>query len=451
MAKDDIRKDSKGRKLRNGESQGADGRYRYQYQDTNGKRASVYSWTLTHNDAIPVGKKQKQGDSLREKEQRIDIDLANQINSQKGNMSVYNLLKVWTDLRWKEIRESTRNGYRTNLKFMEMDPFGQRKIKDVSYADAETWMQSLHDKQGKGYSSLHTLKGMLNQAFLMAKRSRWVIDNPFDFSLNKKRYGGTKMREALSRKDMRRFLDFVQSDNHFSKYYDGIFILFGTGLRISEFCGLTKDDIDFVNHVIHVRRQLIRVHDGSKMLLFIEEPKSVNGVRDVPMMGDVEIAFENVIKNRPQLDTEPVIYTQDGKQSASGFLWFDKNQNLEVAQHWQNHLRWAAAKFNRTYKDELPDVSPHVCRHTFCSNCAGAGMNPKTLQVIMGHSDISMTLNVYTHLEAGDIMQEFTHLIDNKQFDFYKIDRKPETVSLDDSSDEDEGEVNFDEEIDDDE
>lgn len=49
---------------------------------------------------------------------------------------------------------------------------------------------------------------------------------------------------------------------------------------------------------------------------------------------------------------------------------------------------------------------PHVCRHTFCSNMAKSGMNPKTLQYIMGHADISVTLNTYTHVNFDDAKEE---------------------------------------------
>ncbi|MCD7814580.1 MAG: site-specific integrase [Lachnospiraceae bacterium] len=291
----------------------------------------------------------------------------------------------------------------------------------------------------------------MRPAFAMAKKNRWVVDNPFDFPMLKKRYGGTKTRDALSKADMRRFLDFVRTDKHFRVYFNGVFILFNTGLRISEFCGLTPGDIDFQNHVIHVRRQLLRIHDGDRMMYYIEIPKTDNGIRDVPMLADVETAFREVMAARPQRDVEPVVWNEEHTDSASGFLWLDKNGGYEVAQHWENHLRWARAKFNRIYKDEIPPVTPHVCRHTFCSNCASIGMSPKTLQMIMGHASIEFTLNVYTHLEAGDIKGEFFSLMNNKAYNFYPLDRTPETVAPDIGGDEDEGEPDMDAAPDDDE
>lgn len=429
--------------------------YRYSYFDATGKRQQLYSRTLTPYDKVPKGSRQKPGESLREKEEAAKVEVYQELDSQGGNMTVYQLLQKYVDIVSPNMRETTRKGYRTQLKFMETNALAQtmakKKIKTVNAMDAEEWMLALHEKEGRSYSSLHTLKGMLRQAFIRAKKSRYVIDNPFDFAMTKKAYGGTKTRDALSRADMRRFLDFVQTDKHFSKYYDGVYILFNTGLRISEFCGLTRDDIDFDEHVIHVKRQLLRVHDGKTNKYYIEAPKTKNGVRDVPMMPDVETAFRNVIANRPEIK-ETVVWDALHQESMTGFLWLDKDGHYEVAQHWSNHLRWARSKYNNTYKNELPPVTPHVCRHTFCSNCAGAGMSPKTLQMIMGHSSIEFTLNVYTHLEAGDVKKNFFTFMNSGAYEFCGYMRKPDFIApptADDDSDE--GEVDFDEIPDDDE
>ena len=66
------------------------------------------------------------------------------------------------------------------------------------------------------------------------------------------------------------------------------------------------------------------------------------------------------------------------------------------------HSSKSLERYNSIYRIELPKITPHVCRHTYCSKMARAGMNPKTLQYLMGHSDISVTLNVYTHLKLED-------------------------------------------------
>ena len=68
-------------------------------------------------------------------------------------------------------------------------------------------------------------------------------------------------------------------------------------------------------------------------------------------------------------------------------------------------------KYNSTHKVQLPKITPHVCRHTFCSNMAKGGLSPKSLQYIMGHSDVSLTLNTYTHLNIEDVQSDFERVM----------------------------------------
>lgn len=84
------------------------------------------------------------------------------------------------------------------------------------------------------------------------------------------------------------------------------------------------------------------------------------------------------------------------------FLALDKDGTPYLANHWEKRFQYALGKYNRTYKEELPQITPHVYRHTYCTNMARSGVSPKTLQYLMGHADIATTLNVYTHLKYED-------------------------------------------------
>ena len=88
------------------------------------------------------------------------------------------------------------------------------------------------------------------------------------------------------------------------------------------------------------------------------------------------------------------------------FLYLDKNNMPMVALHWEKYFQHILKKYNSIYKVQMPKVTPHVCRHTFCSKMAKSGMNPKSLQYIMGHADISVTLNTYTHVKFEDAEAE---------------------------------------------
>ena len=132
----------------------------------------------------------------------------------------------------------------------------------------------------------------------------------------------------------------------------------------------------------------------------IQEPKTDSGVRFVPMTKEVAECFRKILLNRENPAIEKMI---DGY---SGFIFLDEYGNPTPAYYWEKRMQRICKKYNSIYKVQMPKVTPHVCRHTFCSNMAKSGMNPKTLQYIMGHADISVTLNTYTHVNFEDAKQE---------------------------------------------
>ena len=392
------RRDKRNRILREGEYQRADGRYRYRYIDEVGKEKWVYSWRLDKNDPTPRGKKWEL--SLREKAKQIQADLFDHIVTHGGDYSVIELVEKYISLK-TGVNHNTRAGYKTVINILKKDPFGKQRIDKVRLSDAKAWLIKLQQVDGKGYSSIHSIRGVLRPAFQMAVDDDLLRKNPFGFELASVIVNDSVTREAITRKQERELLRFIKEDKHFCRYYDAIYILFHTGLRISEFCGLTVSDIEFGNQRIKVDHQLQRT---TQMQYVIQEPKTESGIRYVPMSEEVTACFRRIIANRAMPDVEPMI---DGHV---GFLFLDKNERPMVALHWEKYLQHIVEKYNKIYRIQMPKVTPHVCRHTFCSNMAKSGMNPKTLQYIMGHADISVTLNVYTHVQFDDAQAEMLRL-----------------------------------------
>ena len=273
------RRDNRNRILREGEYQRTDGRYRYRYIDEDGKEKNVYSWHLDKNDPTPRGKKREL--SLREKEKQIQADLFDHIVTRGGNYTVVELVEKYTSLK-TGVGHNTKAGYKTVINILNREAFGKQRIDKVRLSDAKTWLIKLQQVDGRGYSSIHSIRGVLRPAFQLA----------------------------------------------------------------------VDDD-------------LIRI-----------------------------------LANRVAPKIELMV---DGY---AGFLFLDKNDKPMVALHWEKYLEHIIEKYNKIYRIQMPKVTPHVCRHTFCSNMAKSGMNPKTLQYIMGHSDISVTLNVYTHVQFDDAQAE---------------------------------------------
>lgn len=395
----EVRRDNKGRKLFNGESQRKDGKYEYKYQDAWGKRKTVYSWKLTPTDRVPVGK--RDDISLREKIKQIQKDLNSNITPDGGNFTVLELVEKYISQK-TGVRHNTRSNYNFVVNVIKKEAFGQKRIDKIKVSDAKEWLIKMQQIDGRGYSSIHTIRGVVRPAFQMAVDDDLLVKNPFEFQLNTVVVNDSVTREAITRQQERDFLEFVKNDQHFCKYYDGIYILFKTGLRISEFVGLTKKNLDFENNRIIVDHQLQRTRD---MKYIIEDTKTESGERMVPMTPEVKEAFQRILANRKNPKVEPMV---DGY---SGFLYLDKNGRPMVALHWEKYFQHIREKYNKIYRVQMPKVTPHVCRHTFCSNMAKSGMNPKTLQYIMGHSDISVTLNVYTHLNYDDAEEEMQKVV----------------------------------------
>lgn len=396
------RRDSKNRVLRNGESQRRDGRYAFKYIDTTGKPQFVYSWKLEKTDKTPQGKRDDL--SLREKEKQIMKAIDDEIVPRGGEMTVLELVKKYL-MQKTGVRHNTEANYNFVLNIIKKEDFGKKRIDKVKLSDAKCWLIKLQ-QDGRGYSSIHSIRGVVRPAFQMAVDDDLIRKNPFEFQLATVVVNDSVTREAITRKQERAFLEFVVNDKHFCRYYEGIFILFKTGLRISEFVGLTLSDLDMQNRKISVNHQLQRKRN---MEYVIEDTKTSCGTREIPMTDEVYECFQRIISSRKKPRVEPIV---GGK---CGFLYLDKNDMPMVALHWEKYFQHICEKYNSIYRVQMPKVTPHVCRHTFCSNMAKSGMNPKTLQYLMGHSDISVTLNTYTHIGYDDAKEELKRVVNGEQ------------------------------------
>ena len=201
-------------------------------------------------------------------------------------------------------------------------------------------------------------------------------------------------------------MNFIKNDSHYCRYYDEFNVLLGTGMRVSEFCGLTKDDLDFKNRKSFVRKQLVKENKGA---YHVEKTKTESGVRYIPMTDEVYESLQNILANRKTPRKEMMV---DG---CTGFLLLDQNCNPKVALHLEHHMQWAMKKYRRTQEIPLPTITPHVLRHTFCINMANAGMDLKSLQYLMGHADAGVTMNVYTHASYDHAAQSMQKILQFKK------------------------------------
>lgn len=393
------RKDHKGRILRTGESQRKNLMYQYRYIDIQGKRQTVYSSDLKE---------------LREKEKEIQKSIYERMDYAAGQATVISLVERYISLK-QGVRYNTKVGYNFVLGLLKKEDFGYRQINEIRVSDAQRWIIKLHN-DGRGYSTITSVRGVVKPAFQMAYNDDLIRRNPFNFKLVDVVPNDSQKRIAMTEEQQKIWMGFIREDKTYTKYYDEFVVLLETGMRVSEFCGLTKSDLDFENRRIRVDHQLVRERGGK---YYVEKTKTECGCRFIPMTEKVYQSLSNILERRKKVKTEIIV---DGY---SGFLLLDKDGKPKVALHIENEMRWAMKKYKKLYPDKpLPHITPHVFRHTFCTNMANAGMDIKTLQYVMGHSDVGVTLNVYTHASYDRAAEQMAKIIDFKNIETPKKQRK---------------------------
>ena len=379
----DKRRDNKGRILKTGESQRKDGRYAYKYIDTFGKPQFIYAWKLVMTDKTPAGK--RDDIALRDKIKELEKDLIDGIDTIGKKITVCQLYEKHISQK-KNVKRGTKVGRKHLLDILKADKLGARAIDTVKLSDGKEWVIRMKDN-GYAYKTISNYKRSMKAIFYTAIQDDCVRKNPFDFNISDILEDDTKPKEILTPEQEKNLLLFAENDKTYKKICDEIIILLGTGLRISEFCGLTVTDLDFKNRLINVDHQLLR---NKEIGYYIDVPKTKSGIRQLPMTEEVYQAFQRVLKNRP--NPQPIVI--DGY---SDFLFLKKDGFPKVAGDFQGTIKGLVKKYKKNYTEDFPNVTPHTFRHSFCTRLANAGMNPKALQYLMGHSNITMTLNYYTH------------------------------------------------------
>ena len=389
------RKDCKGRNLRTGEGQRANGLYYYQATDKYGNRTTLTSWRLVPTDPLPKGK--RDCIPLREQEE----ELTKQIKS-KLDLSV-RCTVMEAALKYKEsrigLKPQSMIGINTFNKVLGKYKLSHMQINDVEVKDVKWFCRALY-KDNYSVTTIMNYKGRLSSVFAFASEELHLLTkNPTEFKLNSVIKETPNKRGSLSKQDKEEFIRFIKSDNVSRKHFDEINLLLGTGLRISEFVGLTEDNVDFENHCIVIDHQLQNLTPNREWLT----PKSEAGNRMVFISDDVEASARRLI--------EAAYPKRSGFTcgNTSKFIILDRNGNPRKDIGVRDMLRSIVNRYHRKTGKELPHIIPHMLRHTYCTDQAQAGMDMMALQYMMGHTDMSTTSR-YLHTQQNHAAAEAARL-----------------------------------------
>lgn len=368
-------------------------RYEYHYKDSFGKERVISSYRLEVTDQLPKGRKSTK--SLREKEAELNAQLENNIDIDGAKLTLLEVVDRYCTSLYnrKNLAHNTKAGYKVTVNTLKQYKLGYMEIGKIRPEHCEEWLTNMK-KNYKG-SSIQKQISLIKRAFEYALDYDYIAKNPFRNITTDK--SDSKKMEAISVPDMKRFLEFCSKDSHSIHCYDMIYVLFWTGLRASELCGLTLDNIDMNNRMITVAKQLQCINHTHVVL----PTKTMNGVRTIPMTDGVHECFQRIIERRYlKGDIEPVCFDEQGN-AYKGFVFLaTRSRRTIVRGHVEEYLQNCIKRFNNANPENpIRKFEPHICRHTFATNMQY--LPPKTLQYILGHGNISTTMDNYVDVKPG--------------------------------------------------
>lgn len=392
------RKDSRGYVLKTGEFQRKDGRYSYSYTDKEGKRHTVYENSLAE---------------LRKRERQIIRDIEDGIDAHAPEKVTLN--DLWDKYIGQkyDLEPTTRANYKYCYDRYVREGFGKRKIVDIKYTDIKKFYYGIIQDKELSSTTLDNIHTDLHPAFQMAVRDGLLRVNPTDgvmAEIKKSHVWNTPKRHALTVPQQKAFTDYLKESREYQGWKPVIIILLGTGMRIGECLGLRWDDLDFDKRTISVNHNMMdRPYEDGECAKHIQTPKTRAGERTIPMIDEVFDAFLE------EYEIQKVMgYQSETIDGYTNFVFLNTGGSVITASSVNRVLHLITDSYNKeeTKKAKkelrepvlLPSFSAHSLRHTFCTRLCENETNLKVIQSVMGHSDITTTMDIYA--EATEEMKQ---------------------------------------------
>lgn len=392
------RKTSKKKVLKENEYERTNGSYEYRYRDENGKRHSIYAKTL---------------DDLREKELGITRKVSLGVRL-SDNPTLDELYERWIALK-SSIRETTLNNYRTAYANYAHNVLGSQLVSKITNSDIKLLYVNLY-KANYHPKTIRMLHGVLHQVFETAKSDGIIFLNPTNGATRVLGKPKTKpdvaAREKIISGTQQKVLEAVLNDGN----HDILLFMLYTGLRVGEATGLTWQDVNFANNTMTIQRTLLygRYDEHQGHCSFrIHEPKTESSKRLIPLLPQARQVLERVHakEKRNVLSVDGVL----------DFVFLSRANKPYVVSHLNRTLASVSQKCDEIMRQNnlgtFPRISCHTLRHSFATRAIEHGVNPKTVQHILGHSRLDMTMNVYVDpdrdFDTTEIMKLTTNLPPN--------------------------------------
>lgn len=312
-----------------------------------------------------------------------------------GDMSVNAWFDYWiAEIKGNNIRPNTIRNYKERYKHNIKEYIGCMPLSEVKPLHCQNVLNRMADSYCN--STIRQTSMTMYGLFESAVENELILKNPMTKAVKCTTGKDSKPKRVLTIDEQKLFLETVRNSSNYNQYA----FLLQTGLRTGEMIGLKWSDIDFPKKILHVRRSMEYRYSVGEWR--IGEPKSKSGYRDVPLTTEaIEILEDQKAKNKA-LKTVQMEF--------SDFVFLSRKGEPTKNSAYDSKL------FYYCDKAGIPRFSMHTLRHTFATRCIEAGMRPKTLQTILGHSNISITMNLYVHVTDEEKIKELSSIEDMLKF-----------------------------------
>lgn len=372
-------KNLKGKELGKGISQRKDGLYTARFTKRNGKRVQKYFNKLQDCRAW-IAEEQ-----FKDEHSSLEV---------MENMTVEAWFEYWIDeAKSRTIRASTKNQYIMQYRRYIQPMIGDMLLSEIRTVHCQKVLNKMVDIDLK-QKSINDLRITLHSLFQYAVDNGVIAKNPVTKSVKSRSKISTIKKEVLTLKEQRDFLDALSKSEYDEIYGNQFRLILQTGLRYGEMTALKWDDIDFANKVIHITKSMNIKYPEQQWVT--EKPKTEAGIRDIPLTDEAV----------------SILLGQKQKRKKTSIIPFEFAEQVFLSKRG-NPI--ANAAYNQTItkickENDLRNFSLHMLRHTFATRCIEAGMKPKTLQKIMGHSTLSMTMDLYVHITEDEKCKEMNEI-----------------------------------------
>lgn len=400
------RKDDKNRILKEGEYQRTGGTYEFKWRDKRGNRHSISAPTL---------------EELRTKEDEVRRDALDGIRSEMRSLTINDLYDLWYQLK-RGLKDNTRSNYIYMYTHFVAPDFGKSRIADLKRSDVRAFYNYLAEELHIKVSTLDSIHSILHQVIQIGVDDEYIRYNPADNALKelkKARNFQVEKRKALTIPQQELFEKYLGKNSQYHKWYPVFVIMMWTGMRVGEICGLRWCDINLEEETISVNHTLVYYKQrgsSEKCNFVINTPKTKAGERIIPMLPIVKEAFimEKEYQKEAGLTCQAIV---DGY---TDFIFINRFGEVQHQGTLNKALRRIIRDCNFEALDRegkeavtLPPFSNHNLRHTFATRLCETGVNIKVIQEILGHSDIEVTLDIYTDATKDFKRSEMNNFADS--------------------------------------